>query len=161
MKLMAIALASAFALSSTCALASTNHHKAGAKKHPGSYARVHNYGGSSNSRGGLVGGADNGTSSRYAGTQAQPGWNNNGWNNNWNNNYARNNYSGTSNNRGGLVGGEDNGTSSRRYARTQTQPQPGWNNSYGWDNNSWNNNYGKPNNRGGLVGGADNGTRRP
>ena len=59
MKVATIALAAAFALSSTVALAYTNHHKSNAKKHHGSYA--YNYGGSSNNRGGLVGGADNGT----------------------------------------------------------------------------------------------------
>lgn len=63
-KLTAIALASAFAFSSTFALASTNHHK----KHHSSYA----YGGSSNNRGGLVGGADNGTYGGYARSDPSP-----------------------------------------------------------------------------------------
>jgi hypothetical protein len=71
MKLTTIALASAFALSSTFALAYTNHHRtyhhgyhhyrgtAGMNygQYRGSYGRY----GSSNNRGGLVGGADPGT----------------------------------------------------------------------------------------------------
>jgi hypothetical protein len=75
MKLTTIALASAFALSSTFALAYTNHHKSGARTHHGTvgmssvrmhrgsmnYVRNGRYGGSSNNRGGLVGGADPGT----------------------------------------------------------------------------------------------------
>ncbi|MGY3618563.1 hypothetical protein ACVJGD_004759 [Bradyrhizobium sp. USDA 10063] len=75
MKLATIALASAFALSSTFALAGTSHHKygkykSGARTHQGtvgmSSARTNKgsmgrYGGSSNDRGGLVGGADPGT----------------------------------------------------------------------------------------------------
>jgi hypothetical protein len=76
MKLATIALASAFALSSTFALAVTSHHKykSGVRTHQGTVgmARSMNrtnqgtvgmgrYGGSSNSRGGLVGGADPGT----------------------------------------------------------------------------------------------------
>ena len=109
MKVATIALAAAFALSSTVALAYTNHHKSGTKKYHGSYA--YSYGGSSNNRGGLVGGADDGTSSRYTRAQPQPGWNNNGWNNNWNNSYGWNNNYGNPNNRGAnLVGGADNGT---------------------------------------------------
>jgi hypothetical protein len=70
MKPATIALAFAFALSSTFALAYTNHHRTyrhgyhhyhGTVNHGqygGSYGR---YYGSSNSRGGLVGGADPGT----------------------------------------------------------------------------------------------------
>ena len=109
MKLAAIALASAFALSSTYALAATQHHK----KHHGTYANT--YAGNPNNRGGLVGGDDPGTSPRYVGQPAQTGWNNtgwnNGWNNNWNNSYGwNNNYRGNPNNRGGLVGGDDAGT---------------------------------------------------
>jgi hypothetical protein len=69
MKLTTIALASAFALSSTYALASTNHHKSGVRTHHGSYARNYgpnnNYGGGPNNRPGLVGGDDSGTSARY------------------------------------------------------------------------------------------------
>jgi hypothetical protein len=76
MKLATIALASAFALSSTFALAYTNHHKyrSGARNHQGtvgmSYARAparatnsgwYGGAGSSNNRGGLVGGSDPGT----------------------------------------------------------------------------------------------------
>lgn len=107
MKLTTIALAAAFALSSTCALAYTNHHKT-------HHARASTYYGNPNNRGGLVGGDDPGTSASYARMQPQPGWNNNGWNNNWNNNgwnnnYGQNNYGG-SNNRRGLVGGSDTGT---------------------------------------------------
>jgi len=105
-KVATIALAAAFALSSTVALAYTNHHKSGTKKYHGSYA--YSYGGSSNNRGGLVGGADNGTySPRYTRAQPQPY----GWNNNWNNSYGWNNNYGNPNNRGAnLVGGADNGT---------------------------------------------------
>jgi hypothetical protein len=74
MKLATIALASAFALSSTFALAYTKPHKSGAKTQQGtvgmSSARTNKgsmntgrnrYGGTSNDRGGLVGGADPGT----------------------------------------------------------------------------------------------------
>jgi hypothetical protein len=76
MKLATIALASAFALSSTLALAaSTKHHKSGAKTYKGTVGMsssrtkskgsmndgLGRYGGSSNDRGGLVGGADPGT----------------------------------------------------------------------------------------------------
>ena len=58
MKLAAIALASAFTLSSTYALAATQHHKSGVKTHHGSYARSnygpnYNYGGGPNNRAGL------------------------------------------------------------------------------------------------------------
>jgi hypothetical protein len=113
MKLAAIALASAFALSSTYAVAATQHHKSGAKKHQ-TYANT--YAGNPNNRGGLVGGDDPGTSPRYAQQPGQTnwnntGWNNNGWNNNWNNSYGwNNNYGRGGNNRGGLVGGDDPGT---------------------------------------------------
>jgi hypothetical protein len=118
MRLMAIALASAFALSSTYALAATQHHKykSGVRTHQGSYARSnygpnYNYGGGPNNQGGLVGGDDPGTSPRYGRVPSQTGWNNNGWNNNWNNSYGwNNNYGGGGNNRGGLVGGDDPGT---------------------------------------------------
>ena len=84
MKLTTIALAFAFALSSTAALAHTNHHKSGHHKsgsmtYQGSYARM------------------------------QPGMNYGVNNYGWNNNYGRNNY-GNPNNRGGLVGGSDAGT---------------------------------------------------
>jgi hypothetical protein len=80
MKLTTLALATAFALSSTFALAYTNpnHHRSGVRTHHGavgmSYARTHrgwmNYGGygygggygdGPNDRGGLVGGDDSGT----------------------------------------------------------------------------------------------------
>lgn len=78
MKLATIALASAFALSSTFAIAATSQHKykhtSGVRTHQGTVgmARPMNrtnqgtvglgrYGGSSNDRGGLVGGADPGT----------------------------------------------------------------------------------------------------
>ena len=71
MKLATVALASAFALSSTLALAYTNpnHHRSGVRTHHGaigmSYARTYrgsmNYGGGPNNRGGLVGGDDPGT----------------------------------------------------------------------------------------------------
>ena len=74
MKLVTIALASAFALSSTFALAGTSHHKhkTGVRSQQGtvgmSSARTHKgsmntgrYGGGSDNRGGLVGGADPGT----------------------------------------------------------------------------------------------------
>ena len=107
MKLTAIALASVFALSSTYAVAATQHHK----KHQGAYARSDAYAGNPNNRGGLVGGDDPGTSARYGRVPSQTGWNNNGWNNNWNNSYGwNNNYRGNPNNRGGLVGGDDPGT---------------------------------------------------
>jgi hypothetical protein len=74
MKLTTLALASAFALSSTVALAHTkpNHHRSGVRTHHGavgmSYPRTYrgsmNYGGygdGPNDRGGLVGGDDSGT----------------------------------------------------------------------------------------------------
>jgi hypothetical protein len=74
MKLATIALASAFALSSTFALAATSHHKhnkykSSARTYQGtvgmgsarSKSGLGRYGGSSNDRGGLVGGADPGT----------------------------------------------------------------------------------------------------
>ncbi len=74
MKLAAIALASAFALSSTFALAGTSQHKhnkykSGARTYQGTVGMgstrtntgLGRYGGSSNDRGGLVGGADPGT----------------------------------------------------------------------------------------------------
>jgi hypothetical protein len=79
MKLATIALASAFVLSSTFALASTKYHRSGVKTHHGSYARTqpamnyggnnygwnnngwNNYRGGPNNRGGLVGGSDAGT----------------------------------------------------------------------------------------------------
>jgi hypothetical protein len=76
MKLATIALASAFALSSTFALAHTTHHKyrSGAystarnygsySRNYGSYGRYGGYGryyGNPNDRGGLVGGNDPGT----------------------------------------------------------------------------------------------------
>jgi hypothetical protein len=85
MKLATIALASAFALSSTLALAYTSHHKhrSGARTHQGtvgmSYARTPV------------------RSTNY-------GWNGGGWNGGWNGG------AGGSNNRGGLVGGSDSGT---------------------------------------------------
>ncbi|WJR78442.1 hypothetical protein [Bradyrhizobium sp. NP1] len=85
MKLATIALASAFALSSTFALAATKHHK----KYHGSYARM-----------------------QPVQPATNYGWNNSGWNNSgWNNyNYGSNYYRGNPNNRGGLVGGADPGT---------------------------------------------------
>jgi hypothetical protein len=63
MKLATLALASAFALSSTFAFAYTSHHKrthsAGhSSQYRGSYGQ---YYGSPNNRGGLVGGSDAGT----------------------------------------------------------------------------------------------------
>ncbi len=73
MKLATIALASAFALSSTFALAATTHHKykSGVRTHQGtvgmgrSTSRTNQgtvgMGRGSNNRGGLVGGADPGT----------------------------------------------------------------------------------------------------
>jgi hypothetical protein len=76
MKLATIALASAFALSSTFAIAATSQHKykSGVRTHQGTVGMgrsmnrtnqgtvgMGRYGGSSNSRGGLVGGADPGT----------------------------------------------------------------------------------------------------
>ena len=76
MKLATIALASAFALSSTFALAASSHHhkyKSGARNHQGTvgmssgraYRGSTNYGrygaGNPNDRGGLVGGSDSGT----------------------------------------------------------------------------------------------------
>jgi hypothetical protein len=82
MKLTTLALASAFALSSTFALAHTNHHRSGVRIHHGAVgmsnaptypnARTYrgwmNYGGygggsgdGPNDRGGLVGGDDSGT----------------------------------------------------------------------------------------------------
>ena len=76
MKLATIALASAFALSSTFALAATTHHKykSGVRTHQGTVGMGRsmnrtNQGtvgmgrgaGGSNNRGGLVGGADPGT----------------------------------------------------------------------------------------------------
>ena len=80
MKLATIALASVFALSSTFAVAQTRHHytshhkytsghkyKTGARPSQGtvgmgsSRTGLGRYGGSSNDRGGLVGGADPGT----------------------------------------------------------------------------------------------------
>jgi hypothetical protein len=109
MRLATIALAAAFALSSTYALATTKHHK---KTH---HAQNYNYGGGPNNQRGLVGGDDAGTAPRnVARAQPQSGWNNNGWNNNWNSNWNwnnnwNNNY-GNPNNRGGLVGGGDSGT---------------------------------------------------
>ena len=62
MKIATIALASAFALSSTFALAATSHHKhkSGVRTHQGTVG-MGRYGGSSNDRGGLVGGSDPGT----------------------------------------------------------------------------------------------------
>jgi len=95
MKLATVALAAAFALSSTVAFANQNHKKHSAKTYHGSYARMQpamypsgNY--------------------YYGGNNY--GWNNNGWNNNagWNYNNGWNSY-GNPNDRGGLVGGGDVG----------------------------------------------------
>jgi hypothetical protein len=80
MKLLTLALASSFALSSTFALAYTNpkHHRSGVRTHHGavgmSYPRTYRgsmyyggygggggYGDGPNNRGGLVGGDDSGT----------------------------------------------------------------------------------------------------
>jgi hypothetical protein len=76
MKLATIALASAFALSSTFALAATSHHKykSGVRTHQGTVGMgrsmnrtnqgavgMGRYGDSPNDRGGLVGGSDTGT----------------------------------------------------------------------------------------------------
>ena len=110
MKLAAIVLASAFALSSTYAFAATQYHK----KHHGTYAQSSAYAGNPNNRGGLVGGDDPGTAPAQVPGQTNwngAGWNNTGWNNNWKNSYGWNNaYRGNPNNRGGLVGGDDPGT---------------------------------------------------
>ena len=77
MKLATLALAFVFALSSTFALAQTRHYtshqkyksgykyKSGVRTYQGTVgmgrSMNYNYGGSSNNRGGLVGGADPGT----------------------------------------------------------------------------------------------------
>jgi hypothetical protein len=75
MKLVTLALASAFALSSTFALAYTSHpytshhkyktahhYKSGAKPYQGTVGMGRsNYGGGPNNQGGLVGGSDPGT----------------------------------------------------------------------------------------------------
>jgi len=76
MKLATIALASAFALSSTFALAATSHHKykSGVRTHQGTVGMgrsmnrtnqgtvgMGRYGDGPNNRGGLVGGSDPGT----------------------------------------------------------------------------------------------------
>jgi hypothetical protein len=78
MKLTTLALASAFALSSTFALAYTNptHHRSGVRTHHGEFGMSYpptyrgsmyyggyggGYGGGPNNRGGLVGGDDSGT----------------------------------------------------------------------------------------------------
>lgn len=93
MKLVTLALASAFALSSTVALAHTNpnHHRSGVRTHHGavgmSYAPTYrgwNYGGyrGSMDNGGYVGG--------------------------WYGDFGQ--YGDGPNNRGGLVGGDDSGT---------------------------------------------------
>ena len=58
MKLATLALASAFALSSTFAFAYTSHHKKHSSQYRSSYGQ---YYGNPNNRGGLVGGADAGT----------------------------------------------------------------------------------------------------
>ena len=63
MKLATIALASAFALSSTFALAATSHHKkykSGVSTQQGTVGMGRGAGGA-NDRGGLVGGSDPGT----------------------------------------------------------------------------------------------------
>jgi hypothetical protein len=94
MKLATIALAAAFALSSTFALAATKHHKSGARTqqravgmNPTAYRGSMDYYGRNN-----------------------PGWNNSGWNSGgWNNNGWNPGGVGP-NNRGGLVGGSDTGT---------------------------------------------------
>jgi hypothetical protein len=92
MKLTTIALAAAFTLPSTFALAYTNHHRSGVRTHhPATY--------------------DRGPMNSYD-------WSNNGWNNYGRNNYGPNNYAPNyndqygdgPNNRPGLVGGDDNGT---------------------------------------------------
>jgi hypothetical protein len=82
MKLDTIALATAFALSSTSALAYTNHHhRSGVWTHQGTVGM---------------------SSASYRGSMNSYGWNNNGWNNTgWNRG---------PNNLGGLVGGDDAGT---------------------------------------------------
>jgi len=74
MKLATLALASAFALTSSFALATTRHHYTGhhkytsghkystsARTYQGTVGMGRSYGGGSNNRGGLVGGADPGT----------------------------------------------------------------------------------------------------
>ena len=72
MKLTTLALASVFALSSTFALAHTNHHRSGVRSHHAvgmgyapTYRGSMNYysgqTGGPNNRGGLVGGDDSGT----------------------------------------------------------------------------------------------------
>jgi hypothetical protein len=131
MKLTTLALASAFALSSTLALAATSHHKhkSGAKTHTAGQSK--NYGryyGNPNNRGGLVGGDDSGTygQNQYYGNRG-------GWGGGpYSGSYGQSQYYG---NRGGWGGGPYSGS----YGQSQY--------------------YGSPNNRGGLVGGDDSGTR--
>ena len=81
MKLTIIALASAFALSSTFALAGTSHHKY--RSHPAGYSK--NYG------------QYKGSYRQYNRSYGQ-----------YNRGYSQ--YYGSPNNRGGLVGGDDAGT---------------------------------------------------
>jgi hypothetical protein len=92
MKLATIALASAFALSSTFAFATSSHHKykSGTRSHSAGYST--NYGRSSGSYGQYNGGYG-----RSSGSYGQ-----------YNSGYGR--YYGNPNNRGGLVGGDDPGT---------------------------------------------------
>ena len=107
MKLATIALASAFALSATYALAQSNY-----------YGPNNNYGGGPNNRGGLVGGDDSGTSARYARVPNYgPNYNYGAGPYTGARYYGPSyNYGGGPNNRAGLVGGDDSGTSAR-YGR--------------------------------------------
>ena len=107
MKLATLALASAFALSSTFAFAYTSHHKkTHSSQYRGSYGQ---YYGSPNNRGGLVGGSDDGTGGgQYYGSRYNGGgWGGGGWNTGTGGNGQ---YYGNPNSRGGLVGGSDSGT---------------------------------------------------
>jgi len=119
MKLTAIALASAFVLSTTFAFAGSSHHhkyrssakaySAGQSMNQGRYrASYGQYYGSPNNRGGLVGGSDTGVGGygQSYGSQNNQG----GWGGGWNTGGGYSQYYGSPNNRGGLVGGSDAGT---------------------------------------------------
>jgi hypothetical protein len=87
MKLTTIALAAAFTLPSTFALAYTNHHRSGVRTHH--------------------------PATDYRGSMNSYDWSNNGWNNYGRNNNGWNysdRYGDGPNNRPGLVGGDDDGT---------------------------------------------------
>jgi hypothetical protein len=108
MKLATLALASAFALSSSFAVAYTSHHKN--KKHSSQYRSSYGqYYGNPNNRGGLVGGSDAGVGGGqyYGGQNNRGGWGGGGWNTGPGGNSQS---YGNPNNRGGLVGGSDAGT---------------------------------------------------